>query len=74
MTYLDDGLDSLIYFLDEPTVGLSFFDVGKLMELLDRNIFSKLAESKKRKCMPIHFSYNSNKRRYPLCKGTGEQI
>ncbi len=36
MSQLDGGLDSLIYFLDEPTVRLSFFDVVKLMELLER--------------------------------------
>jgi len=36
ITHLDGGLDSLIYILDEPTVGLSFFDVVKLMELLER--------------------------------------
>ncbi|MBY9004662.1 MAG: excinuclease ABC subunit UvrA [Candidatus Lokiarchaeota archaeon] len=38
-----------------------------------RNIFSKLAESKKRKYMAGHFSYNSDKGRCPSCKGTGEQ-
>jgi len=36
MTQLDGSLDSLIYILDEPTVRLSFFDVVKLMELLER--------------------------------------
>jgi excinuclease ABC subunit A len=36
MTQLDGGLDSLIYLLDEPTVRLSFFDIVKLMELLER--------------------------------------
>jgi len=38
-----------------------------------RNIFSKLAESKKRKYAAGHFSYNSDKGRCPSCKGTGEQ-
>ena len=38
-----------------------------------RNIFAKLAESKKRKYVTGHFSFNSDKGRCPSCKGTGEQ-
>ena len=38
-----------------------------------RNIFSKVAEAKRRKYSAGHFSYNSDKGRCPSCKGTGEQ-
>ncbi|MCJ7647526.1 MAG: excinuclease ABC subunit UvrA, partial [Candidatus Lokiarchaeota archaeon] len=70
-----ENLDEVIVVSQKPISRVKTSTPASYIGIWDkiRNIFSKLAESKKRKYMAGHFSYNSDKGRCPSCKGTGEQ-
>ena len=68
-------LDEVIVVSQKPISRVKTSTPASYIRIWDkiRNIFSKVAESKKRKYTAGHFSYNSDKGRCPSCKGTGEQ-
>ena len=70
-----ENLDEVIVVNQKPISRVKTSTPASYIGIWDkiRNIFSKLAESKKRKYTSGHFSYNSDKGRCPSCKGTGEQ-
>jgi len=70
-----ENLDEVIVVSQKPISRVKTSTPASYIRIWDkiRNIFSKLAESKKRKYTAGHFSYNSDKGRCPSCKGTGEQ-
>jgi excinuclease ABC A subunit len=69
------NLDEVIVVSQKPISRVKTSTPASYIRIWDkiRNIFSKVAESKKRKYTAGHFSYNSDKGRCPSCKGTGEQ-
>jgi len=70
-----ENLDEVIVVSQKPISRAKTSTPASYIGIWDkiRNIFSKIAESKKRKYAAGHFSYNSDKGRCPSCKGTGEQ-
>jgi excinuclease ABC A subunit len=70
-----ENLDEVIVVSQKPISRVKTSTPASYIRIWDkiRNIFSKLAESKKREYTAGHFSYNSDKGRCPSCKGTGEQ-
>jgi len=68
-------LDEVIVVSQKPISRVKTSTPASYIRIWDkiRNIFSRVAESKKRKYTAGHFSYNSDKGRCPSCKGTGEQ-
>ena len=70
-----ENLDEVIVVNQKPISRVKTSTPASYIGIWDkiRNIFSKLAESKRRKYVTGHFSYNSDKGRCPSCKGTGEQ-
>jgi excinuclease ABC subunit A len=75
MVYGWENLDEVIVVNQKPISRVKTSTPASYIGIWDkiRNIFSKLAESKNRKYVAGHFSYNSDKGRCPSCKGTGEQ-
>jgi len=70
-----EDLDEVIVVNQKPISRVKTSTPASYIGIWDkiRNIFSKVAEAKKRKYSAGHFSYNSDKGRCPSCKGTGEQ-
>jgi len=70
-----ENLDEVIVVTQKPISRVKTSTPASFIGIWDkiRNIFSKLAESKKRRYTAGHFSYNSDKGRCPSCKGIGEQ-
>jgi len=70
-----ENLDEVIVVSQKPISRVKTSTPASYIGIWDkiRDKFSKLAESKKRKYTSGHFSYNSDKGRCPVCKGTGEQ-
>ncbi len=70
-----ENLDEVIVVSQKPISRVKTSTPASYIGIWDkiRDKFSKQAESKKRKYTSGHFSYNSDKGRCPVCKGTGEQ-
>ncbi|MFX0046783.1 MAG: excinuclease ABC subunit UvrA [Candidatus Hermodarchaeota archaeon] len=70
-----ENLDEVIVVSQKPISRVKTSTPASYIGIWDkiRNIFSKVAEAKKRKYSAGHFSYNSDKGRCPSCKGIGEQ-